>query len=164
MASIHHEYRRTSSLAGRDGLRSLDPSQAGSVSSLRSVAGISISVSPTVIQHGGTVTITIANDGSGGVQPSNLDWIACYSPASSNISSTTPMRYQLANWTGTWGPKAPATTTLDFDLNNVHYDYACYLFTGGLSSTPTLPAAKDTTFVNAANPGQNTGVGGQPVY
>ena len=120
---------------------------------LLNVPGKSISVSPTVIPHGGKVQITITNDGTT-VKPSNYDWIACYSPANSNITTTTPMRYQFANWTGTWGPGVPATTTLTFELNNVHYDYACYLFTGGLTKSPslTLPFLA----AEASNP-QNTG-------
>ena len=125
---------------------------------LRSVQGITISVSPTVIAHKGPVSITIANYGTAGVKPSNNDWIACYSPAISNITSTTPIRYQMANWTGTWGPSTPAKTTLTFNLNNLHSDYACYLFTGGLASVPLLPAALDVTYVNVNNPGQNTPV------
>ena len=102
--------------------------------------GTNISVSPSVISHGGAVNITITNNGAT-VNPSNNDWIACYSPASSDVTKTTPIRYQFANWTGTWGPKLPAVTTLQFKLNNLHYDYACYLFNGGLKDVPTLPGA-----------------------
>ena len=117
------------------------------------MVGVTISVAPTFISHGGPVKISISNDGSS-VLPSNSDWVACYSPANSDISSTTPIRYQFANWTGTWGNNSlPATTTLTFRLNNLHYDYACYLFTGGLKATPTLPFSK----AYAANP-QYTGV------
>ena len=93
-----------------------------------------------MITHGGMVSVTITNDGT--TAPSNNDWIACYSPANADISKTTPMRYQFANWTGTWGTTIPSVTTLQFKLYTTHYDYACYLFNGGLKTAPTLPGTK----------------------
>ena len=113
-----------------------------SVSDIRSVqqgsvTGTSIVVSPTTISHKGEVTITVQNNNSLRT-PLNADWIACYSPANSDITKTTPIRYQFANWTGTWGV-APSTS-LKFKLNNLHFDYACYLFSGGLKSIPKLPS------------------------
>ena len=106
-----------------------------------------------MIPHGGQVLITVTNNGAS-TKPSNNDWVACYSPSNSNITTSTPMRYQFVNWTGTWGPSVPASTTLTFQLNNVHYDYACYLFSGGVK-TPTLPLS----VAEASNP-QNTGASG----
>ena len=129
-----------------------------SAAGLRSVQGIAITVTPTVISHKGPVTITVTNDGSSSTKPSNSDWIACYSPANANFTTSTPLRYQFANWTGTWGTTNPATATLTFNLNNVHGDYACYFFTGGLKSIPVLPAPLDITYVDINNFGQNTGI------
>lgn len=119
--------------------------------------GTSININTTVIVHGGSVQITVTNDGST-VLPSNADWIACYSPANADIAATTPIRYQFANWSGTWGNAGlPAITTCNFKLNNLHHDYACYLFSGGLKSAPTLPLSS----AYSKNP-QYTGVPSYP--
>ena len=57
-------------------------------------SGVAISASPLTIAHGGAVTITITNDGST-VAPALTDWIACYTPANTDITKTVPVRYQI---------------------------------------------------------------------
>lgn len=118
---------------------------------------ISISVNATVISHRGAVAITVLNSGSTTNKPSNLDWIACYSPANSDITKTTPIRYQVANWTGTWYG-TQATSTVVFNLNNIHTDYACYLFNGGLAGPVELPPSAIETFISADKPGQDSSI------
>ena len=118
---------------------------------------ISISVNTTVISHRGAVAITVHNNGSTANKPSNLDWIACYSPANADITKITPIRYQVANWTGTWSGTY-ATSTLTFNLNNIHTDYACYLFHGGLNGGVELPASAIETFISATKPGQDSSI------
>lgn len=69
--------------------------------------GVKISVSPTTISHGGEVTIKFSNDGTE-IKPKADDWIACYTPAKSDITKTVPARWQL----GECQTKLPASVTL----------------------------------------------------
>ena len=57
-------------------------------------SGVAISASPSTIAHGGAVTITITNNGAS-VAPALTDWIACYTPANTDITKTVPVRYQI---------------------------------------------------------------------
>lgn len=120
-------------------LQLVDPSLI-EVSEVRAAAAsVTVSVTPTLIDHGDYVTITVTSS-----SPSASDWVGAYTPwpgsagAPAFVKSTVPTKYAFLT-------KDPAylttgTSTLSFQLYNFRAAVGFAVFSGGLTA-PVLTAA-----------------------
>lgn len=120
-------------------LQLIDPSLIEVAPAGAAAPAVSVSVTPTLIDHGDYVTITVTSS-----SPSPSDWVGAYTPwpgsagAPAFVKSTVPTKYAFLT-------KDPAylttgTATLSFQLYNFRAAVGFAAFTGGLTA-PTLTAA-----------------------
>jgi hypothetical protein len=104
-------------------------------------ASATIQLNETFINNGGSVKITAVLPASLVATYGKLAYVALYSPISSNLSFTTPIRYQLCTLDKTFNAAVTnggqdAVASFTFKLNNLHSGgYVAYLISGGLSGS-----------------------------
>ena len=82
------------------------------------------SVSPLIISNDEIVTISFTSTG----KTATNDWIAAYSPANVDITTTVPVKYGFCDESPTY--LTEGTGFLQFNLTNLRADVAFYYFTG----------------------------------
>ena len=107
-----------------------------------------IQLNETTINHKGVVQVTAYLPASLVTTFGKLAYVALYTPVTSNLSLTTPIRYQLCTLDKEFNAavldgKKDAIAKFSFKLNNLHTGgYVAYLISGGLSGSV---AGKGTT-------------------
>lgn len=82
------------------------------------------SVSPLLINNDDVVTVKFQTTGT----PSSDDWIAAYSPADVDISSTIPVKFGYCDDSSSY--MTDGTGYLTFNLTNLRADVSFYYFIG----------------------------------
>ena len=87
---------------------------------------------------------------------STTDWIAAYSPADVNISTSVPVKYGYCNSNSSYmsiDPNVRGKGSLSFNFTNLRSDIAIYYFTGS-TTHPVLRDryAENITFVEVNEP------------
>jgi len=109
-------------------------------------AGISISVSPNVIEENdGWVVVSF----SGVPQPADTDWIGVYSPSNVDHTKTAPIKFQFAYVAKTYNNTGSGS--LRFNLINMWADYGFRFFRNG-TDYPIYVSASNTVTFKHTNP------------
>jgi len=115
--------------------------------------GASVSFNATTIDHRGAVLVVATTDPA---QASALTqaWVGLYSPPDANVSTTTPVRFQMLVADARWN--ASGVARFAFSLGNLHAGgYRARLIVGGLAApgaTTGAPTGQATTTGGGAKP------------
>eukprot|EP01035_Chromulina_nebulosa_P026022 gene26022-34015_t len=103
-------------------------------------------VSPLLISNDDVVTVKYSS-----TNPVSSDWIAAYSPADVDITTTVPVKYGWCDDSSTY--ISSGSGALTFNLTNLRADVGFYYFTGGLSKGVLMATySKPVTFKNYNQP------------